>query len=53
MKQKKIIMVDDNDEMSILHAERKKARLENTGYNLVSTEQLNFNKFILTYEKVM
>lgn len=45
------IEINNNDPQSIKKAEKKKARLENLGFNLIKTEQYGVNKWILHYKK--
>ena len=46
-----IISINWNDKKSIQKAELKKSRLENSGYNLINTQNLNQNITHLTYKK--
>jgi len=43
--------VDFSDMKSITKAEKMKAMLENKGYNLKSTKQIGFDKWVGTYER--
>jgi hypothetical protein len=45
------ISFDDSDIKSIRAAEKKKAMLENKGYNLVKTTQRGFDKWNMVYEE--
>jgi hypothetical protein len=45
------IIVDFDSAKSIKKAEKKKKKLENTGWNLKNTKQMGLNKFKMIYEK--
>lgn len=48
---KEYIFINDIQERSLKEGEKKKAYLENKGFNLLKTEQFGLNKFCLTYSK--
>jgi hypothetical protein len=48
---RKTVEWDDNDIQSIEQAEREKAKLEDSGYNLLDTVQLGLSKWRLIYQK--
>lgn len=45
------VLVNFADMDSIAEAEKKKLRLENNGYELISTRQGDLMHWVLTYEK--
>ncbi len=45
----KTIYINYQNEKSIKKAEKEKTKLENKGYNLLKTEQMSLNEFILYY----
>ena len=45
----KTIYINYENEKSIKKAEKEKTKLENKGYNLLKTEQMSLNEFILYY----
>jgi regulator of replication initiation timing len=50
-KYKRVIKVETMDKDSIKKAEKMKVKLENQGYELISTNPIGFGKFELRYIK--
>ena len=48
-----IIAWNEDDEQSVKRAEQRKTILEDKGYVLIKTRQVNINKWHLTYERTV